>query len=158
MKLQTLLEEYGLELRNDEIYIKNSNQRIGVLQWYEKRSNGDVYVFAWNPMQNEPVTLILREDSRSVHIVAKQMSAKHRVTIYGELLDKLLRKYEKSVIILTADGEQFKGRFFVPEKKKVYSTPPQPSIAAVVWWLWGYIEDEEERKKHPRRGRKRRRY
>jgi len=157
MRLREILNEYGLELRNDEIYVKNSNQRIGVLQWYEKRSNGDVCVFAWNTAHNEPVTLVLREDSKSVHIIAKQLSAKNRVTIYGELLDKLLREFPESMLILTAEGEKFKGKF-ITKDQKVYITPPQPSIAAVVWWLWGYIEDEKERKKYPRRGRKRRRY
>lgn len=157
MTLKELLNEYGLDLRGDEIYVGSSNQKIGVLQWYEKRSNGDVCVFAWNTTHNEPVTLVLREDSKSVHIIAKQLSAKNRVTIYGELLDKLLREFPGSMLILTAEGEKFKGEFITGEQK-IYTTPLQPSIAAVVWWLWGYIEDEKERKKHPRKGRRRRRY
>ncbi len=144
MRLDKLLNSFGLSLRNNRVFIKNSTKSLGLLQSYEKVSPNVTKLLLWDTQQNEPVTVFLREDTKSVHIVTSPMDAKYRVKIYGELLDKLLDTFENYAIVLSKQGDFYIGALVDATGEIVVKAPPQPSISAVVWWIYEFFANELE--------------
>lgn len=144
MKLNRLLNKFGLTLKNNRVFIKNSSKHLGLLQSYEKVTPNVTKLLLWDTQNNEPVTVFLREDTKHVHIVSKPMSAKHRVKLYGELLDKLLTEFPEYAVVFTKHEELFKGALIDSNGEIVVQTPPQPSVSAAVWWIFDFFENELE--------------
>ena len=144
MRLDKLLNNFGLSLRNNRVFIKNSTKSLGLLQSYKKVSPNVTKLLLWDTQQNEPVTVFLRDDTKSVHIITSPMEAKHRVKIYGELLDKLLDTFKNYAVVISKQDDMYIGAMVDATGEIMVRTPLQPSVSAVVWWLYDFFEDELE--------------